>query len=150
MQIDKRQKRMLYVLGVVLCYAAFELITNSEQYFGYYMDGGNKSKTQQTVIQASVAAPESKKIGINQYDKEWSEDPFFIKEEKKAVKKRKSRPAVKLNLTAISFGGGQPVAMINDEILSPGDKIAGYTVKSIEPKSVILTKGNDRRVLKLE
>jgi len=150
MEIDKRQKRMLYVLAAVLAYAAFELITNPEQYFGFYM-GSEKADTQTAVITQPIDANQlEKKPGVNEYDKDWAEDPFYIKVEKKRRAVRQSRPQVRLNLSAISFGGGQPVAMINDEILSVNDIIAGYKVQAIEPKRVILIKGNDRRVLTLQ
>ena len=85
MEIDKRQKRMLIVLGVVLSYAAFELITNSEQYFGYYMGSSEDNQQQQTVQQAAVVQPVEHKPGVNQYDKDWGDDPFYIKVAKKAA-----------------------------------------------------------------
>jgi hypothetical protein len=150
MEIDKRQKRMLIVLGVVLAYAVFELITNSEQYFGYYM-GSDKAEVQAaSTNQVAVQTQTPKRPGVNEYDKDWGEDPFYIKVEKKRRSGRKVRPTVRLNLSAISFGGGQPVAMINDEILSVNDVIAGYKVQAIEPKRVILVKGSDRRILTLQ
>jgi len=116
MEIDKRQKRMLIVLSVVLSYAAFELITNSEQYFGYYMNSSDDTQ-QQTVQQAAVVQPVEKKPGVNQYEKDWGDDPFFIKVVKKRRSSRRARSAVKMNLSAISFGGGQPVARKSWEIL---------------------------------
>lgn len=150
MEMDKRQKRMLILLGVVLSYAAFELITNSEQYFGYYFKSETSVEADKTADQAAVQTQVIQPKGITKYDKDWGEDPFFIKSAVKKQKTAKSTPQIRLTLSAISFGGGKPVAMINNEILGVGEQIEGYRIKSIEQTRVTLVKGTEQRVLTLD
>ena len=55
-----------------------------------------------------------------------------------------------LNLRGIIYSEKDPVAIINDEVVEKGDNIGEYLVLEIEKKKVILRKGNQEFILKLE
>ncbi|MDD5194631.1 MAG: hypothetical protein PHQ96_03020 [Candidatus Omnitrophica bacterium] len=56
-----------------------------------------------------------------------------------------------LHLQGIVYSsGGKSVAIINDEVLKENGVIGSYTVVKIEQKQVLLKKGNEEFVLKLE
>jgi len=55
-----------------------------------------------------------------------------------------------LDLKGIIYSDKGAVAIINDEVLRDGDSIGDYTIVQIEEKRVILEKGNEGFILKLE
>lgn len=55
-----------------------------------------------------------------------------------------------LHLKGIIYSQGKSVAIINDEVIKEKGIIGAYTVVSIEQKKVILKKGNEEFILKLE
>jgi len=55
-----------------------------------------------------------------------------------------------LNLRGVIYSEKDPVAIINDEVVERGDSISGYLVLEIERKKVILKKGDQEFILKLE
>jgi hypothetical protein len=57
---------------------------------------------------------------------------------------------VNLTLKGIIYSAGKSVAIINDEVVSEKDKVAGFTVTKIEQKRVILEKDSKQIILKLE
>jgi len=55
-----------------------------------------------------------------------------------------------LNLKGIIYSEGNSIAIINDEVLSEGDKIGNYFVLKIDERNVLLKKDNETFTLKLE
>ena len=53
-------------------------------------------------------------------------------------------------LKGIIYSQGEPLAVIGDEVLREGEVIGGYTISKIEEKRVILKKGGEGAILKLE
>jgi hypothetical protein len=60
-------------------------------------------------------------------------------------------PPVTVQVTGIMRAGGKVMAILQDgpksDVVGPGDKFGGYTVKSIKKKTVVLEDGG--RVIKL-
>ncbi|RMH65717.1 MAG: hypothetical protein D6677_01810 [Calditrichaeota bacterium] len=152
MRLAKRERKLLYALGLVVVVLIGDVIINSDDY-GWVTGRMTKKATQKTVqkketpTQAQDASEEVYKASLIS----WGRDPFFDANNvpKKTVKKIVKRQVL-LNLKAISVAESGSVAMINDEVLMEGDTIAGYTVARISPKEVVLTKGAQKRVLKLQ
>jgi hypothetical protein len=55
-----------------------------------------------------------------------------------------------LVLKGIIYSPAMPLAIINDEVLSEGDMVAGYVIIEIKEKEVTLEKDNKGFTLKLE
>ncbi len=55
-----------------------------------------------------------------------------------------------LQLGGIIYSEESPVAIINQEVLKREEVIEGYEIMAINEKEVILKKGNDEFILKLE
>lgn len=147
MEITKSQKRLFIILGIVLAYAIYDFISNSDTYFKFY-SGNKKEKTALTSPKDSTVKIQ-KKTNLT-YKEKWGEDPFYIAEViklKKARKKREYRP--KLQLYAISYKGDQSAALINDKFLKVGDLIEGFYLKRIEKNKVILSNGKKKIILTL-
>lgn len=148
-KLEKRQRNLLVLLGVMVVAFAIDFTINSDDYLKYY--GTSKGPKKKNIVekkeQNKIAKAESKLI---KYDT-WSRDPFY--DSTVPVKRKRPKRVVKevaLTLQAISFSEGKSVAMINSEILAVGGIIEGYRVKKIQPKQVILEKGGRTRTLKLQ
>ncbi len=147
-QMTKSQKRIVVVLLIVLGYAVFDIVKNWETYKGFYTGTSKKQSTKKSsVVSKKQPTFDTKK---ENYTSDWGKDPFYVKSQKKQVRRTNYRRTVNLYLKAISFAGGNSVAMINNRILKKGDSIAGYQVVKIEPERVILRKGSRTRVLSLK
>lgn len=94
-----------------------------------------------------------------QYDGEWASDPFYYLTAEELDAQNNglmsslfgldgSQPTIEL--TAISLRGTRGMAIINDEIVTEGDRIAGFVVDQIESNFVILKKGNQPLRINLE
>ena len=70
------------------------------------------------------------------WDKEWGRDPFVPQATLSTVVK-----AVNLTLKGILWDDKYPRAIVNDKTLVEGDEIYGYTLMSINRKSVIFRTG---------
>ena len=149
-KLDKRQKNMAILLAVVLAIAAIDFVMNMDDYLSFY--GSDKKKS-------SVAAKERKiteksktqPLALHASAKEWGRDPFY--DPANEVVKKVVIPkvyVVSLVLKAISFSENMSVAMINNQVLSEGDKIEGYTVQKIEHKQVTLIKDGQLKTLRLQ
>ena len=55
-----------------------------------------------------------------------------------------------LTISGIIYSETAPLAVINDEVVTAGDKVGGYVIVEITPQSVSLQKGNEGFTLKLE
>ena len=55
-----------------------------------------------------------------------------------------------LNIRGIIYSKDSSVAIINDEVVKKGETIGGYIILKIEEKKVILKKGSEEFILKLE
>ncbi len=151
MNLDKREKNMLYVLGVVLLVFVVDIFINSEDY-AWLTGTDEDGPTVVERVKPEISSPRvsaEKPYAASVLD--WGRDPFFdpsLVVKKKKV--RKVRKTVHLDLKAISMAESGSVAMINDLILAVGDQVSGYTVVRIEPKAVELKKDGKSRILKLK
>lgn len=139
MKITKNQKRLFVILGLVLCYAIFDIIINLDQYKSLYL-GFDKSATQSS----NTLIKSKKKIeintNINPIELTWNRDPF--KSDRRILKKeeKKQDKLQALYLQAITYSGNNSLVIINDQILQIGDKIGEYKVQKIYKDKVKLTK----------
>jgi hypothetical protein len=149
-KLDKRQKNLVILLVVVIVIAAIDFVINMDDYLGFY--GSDKEKTPVEVAKAKVSEKSNtKSVFQHASAKEWGSDPFY--DPANEVVKRVVKPQVKvitLTLKAISFSENMSVAMINNQVLSEGDTIEGYTVQKIELKQVTLIKDGQTKTLKLQ
>ena len=78
----------------------------------------------------------------------WRRDPFLPPEKK--VKTILKLPLPELTLNGIVWREGTASAIINNQILRPGDRIEGLEIKAINKKEVILKGPEGEYLLKLE
>ncbi|HGY55830.1 MAG TPA: hypothetical protein ENK44_09020 [Caldithrix abyssi] len=149
MAINKSQKRLLILLGVVLAFAIFDFINNTDTYTSFYSSSQKKKK--QAAATENVQKSFSKPLTRKSYVSEWGRDPFFKKVTTQVKKKRKkSRTAEQvLFLQAISYDGLNSVALINNNVCKTGDIIAGYRIVHISQQSVTVSDGKKQTTLKL-
>ena len=76
----------------------------------------------------------------------WGRNPFAEPQEEREEKKVVGISDLKLHAIIL---GNKPSALINNSIVSVGDKITDKTIKQVEPNRVILTDGTKDYVLKL-
>ncbi len=89
----------------------------------------------------------SAKEAVPVYDT-WGRDPFAIpRKGKNAATRHKEKQD--LHLSAISWRGDKAFVLINDTVLSKGDRIAGAEVLEIYQTSVVLRRGGRWIVLDL-
>jgi len=149
MQIEKRQKVLLIVLAVVVVFAIGDFVINSDDYSSFY---GSDSKTavEKSAKPKTAAARVASARVTPPSAKSWGRDPFDDPSHKPAPRRIvKKAPRVSLTLKAISYAGQASMAMINDQVLSVGDEIAGYRIVKIEQSRVLLSKGDENLTLKL-
>lgn len=147
-RIEKREKRLLIVLAVILSIGLIDFVLNKDNYLAYY-------SSFQKEVAKKVDMPVQNEAKIKDtppvvYSNTWGNDPFYDPslEVKKAPVRTVSR-RIYLTLKAISFSQGKSVAMINSQILAEGDRIEGYTIKKIKQKEVILEQAGNIKILKL-
>ncbi len=141
MEITKSQKRLFIVLGIVVAYAAYDFISNKDDYGKMY--GGKKEVVVKTNPSDKLHLKAIKQKQITDIDMAFKRDPFFRSDMVKEIKKykRKAKPKAKpLKLQAITYSGENSFVMINDLILSQGEMVEGYVVEHIEKTRVRLTK----------
>jgi hypothetical protein len=146
--MTKSQKRLIVVLLLVLAFAAFDFIKNSDEYFSFY--SGEKTTERKTsgdtkIVRANVQGQGKKEQA---YLQNWGRDPFFDKSLVKTYVRVKRE--VPLILTAISYQGENSMVMINNKILTLGDQIEGFQVASIDETQVLLRKGDQTKILRLK
>lgn len=150
MEITKSQKRLLIILGIVICYAIFDFVTHKDEYLSYYLDKETPKKS--SIVKKPV---DSTAVAVNRAElniENWGRDPFRDMT-KKVVRRAKPKPrryVPTFRLEAISYRDGNSIALINDRILRKGDKISGYRVMDIGSERVVLSNSKNRIVLKLE
>ena len=155
MEINAREKKLLIVLAVIVFVFGIDFILNSDDYIGFY----SHSEKKEAVIKKQKVTIPAKGLPANKTSeksiaslKEWGRDPFRDKQSKVYVKKKRlphKNRDVKLELKAISVAQNLTVAMINSKVVANGDEIAGYIVKDISSKEVILEKNGAQTILKL-
>ncbi len=140
MKVNKSQKRLFIILGVVVAYAAYDFISNRSDYEVY--SGGGKTvvvkPSKNVILKANV-----QKAQVKDLDFKWKKDPFYRDDIPKKILKKKRRIKPKerpLRLQAITFSDQNSFVMINDLILSEGEYVQGYMVKKIERTRVKLIK----------
>lgn len=149
LSLSKGQKRLLFVLAIVMAYGIFDVVSNKDRYFSYY--GARKPNKIQPNDAVNINVAEIQKTSnVNaKYLHAWGDDPFY---NQRFVHRRVVRQRIPtetpLNLKAISYGENS-VVMINDRVLMVGDVIQGYQIKRIEPRRVILSKGSETKILTL-
>lgn len=147
-QLTKSQKRLFFILALIIAYGVFDVVSNWDSYSGFY-SGKHKKKTKNQVIDKKSLNP-TPRVEASEYEKGWKSDPFYVRVKMRTVKKRSAPRQVYLKLDAISFANENSVAMINNKILKAGDSVSGYRLTKIEPKRVVLQKGGSIRVLRLK
>ena len=150
MEITKSQKRLFIILGLVIIYFIYDIVSDWETYAGFY--SGEKVAVQQVDNKSQIKAEQNlKKEQDKQYLEKWGRNPFYKKiEKKKAVRVVKKTKTVNFKLHAVSMKDNNSVALINDKIVKIGDMISGYTLKKINKKQVILSDGQKTITLKLD
>ncbi|MCB9057302.1 MAG: hypothetical protein H6627_01980 [Calditrichae bacterium] len=148
-KLEKRERNLLIILGIVVLIGAVDFAINTEDYLGYYSsDQKNVEKKESNIPVQNLKSSQMK----NQITyTNWDRDPFYNSSIR--VSKTVYRNTVKettFQLKAISFSEGMSVAMINSQVLKVGDTIEGYKVSKIEPKQVILEKDGQSKILKLQ
>ena len=71
------------------------------------------------------------------------------KKENQRKPQKPSRPAVSLKLKGTIIGGDNPIAVINDQFVYPGDRIGEYQVVRITKDEVLLSSDGHEMVLKV-
>lgn len=160
-----RQKVLFLILAILL---AVYLIDQ-----GVFSGGGSESgslddrqasQIMEADLRRSVEADrasyqDADRLKTFQYDGDWASDPFYYLTAEELDAQNNglitsifgldgSQPAIEL--TAISLRGTRGMAIINDEIVTEGDRIAGFVVDQIESNFVILKKGNQPLRINLE
>ena len=74
--------------------------------------------------------------------------PLLMKA-RQATEHKSSKPALSLKLRGTIVGGGEPIAIINDQFMRKGDQIGGFNVVKIGKREVLLRSANDQLILKL-
>jgi len=90
---------------------------------------------------------ENIRLDVEEENIDFVRDPF-----EKVVVKPTGGPSLSysdLVLTGIMWEENNAVVVINDQILKEGDMILGFRIASIAKGEVLLTKGNQRYVLRL-
>ena len=148
-KLEKRERNLLIVLGIIVLAGAIDFAINTDDYLKYYGSTDKKVevKTEKKIQTNQIIDDQNK---FTKYET-WGRDPFY--DPSTMVKRTVYKPKVQeviLDLKAISFSEGKSVAMINSQIVTVGDVVEGYTVKSIEPKQVIIEKDGQTKTLKLQ
>ncbi|NOX38452.1 MAG: hypothetical protein GXO78_13040 [Calditrichaeota bacterium] len=157
-QLNKKEKRLLLFLLLILLYAVFDVITNFDDYKRAYTGGEEETAvTEETDADTLAAQPETvERVRKLPYRPGvWEQDPFRSQPNVPVVipvaggKNGVVQPQISLRLQAISVGASGAVALINGMLVQEGDRIHGYRVVRIEPDRVILESGQQRRVLEM-
>ena len=142
MEVTKSQKRLFIVLGIVVAYAAYDFLSNKDDYDKMY--AGKKEvvvKTNPNDKLQIIAMQQTRQI--KDIDMNFKRDPFYRDDiDKKIIKyKRHSKPkASTLKLQAITYADANSFVMINDLILAEGEIVEGYRIEQIEKTRVRLSK----------
>jgi hypothetical protein len=73
----------------------------------------------------------------------------LLKKARRPTEQKSSKPAPALKLKGTIVGGGDSIAIINDQFIRKGDQIGEFSVVKIGKKEVLLRSANDQVVLKL-
>ena len=73
----------------------------------------------------------------------------LLKKARQPTEQKSLKPALSLKLRGTIVGGGEPIAIINDQFMRKGDRIDGFNVVKIGKKEVLLRSANDELKLKL-
>lgn len=130
------------VLGIVAAISLIYGITASPKKKSFKTSESDISKNLRTEEAAKDSAVSAKRMASRTSFKSWRRSPF--------VPPGSGATTSALVLNGIIGHKDKPKAMINDSLVSIGDKIGNYTVLSIKSKSVILTDGNGNIELKME
>ena len=142
MEVTKSQKRLFIVLGIVVAYAAYDFLSNKDDYEKMY--AGKKEvivKTNPDEKLEIKALQQTRKI--TDIDMDFKRDPFYRDNMIKEIKKYKKRTKPKtraLKLQAITYSNDNSFVMINDLILAEGEMVDGYVIEKIEKTRVRLSK----------
>lgn len=145
--LTKSQKRLLIIMAVVLVFAVFDFIVNSDDYLSFFSKHKTSTKSKATKTKLAQNNINIKAEQSEKYFHEWGRDPFYDKNFAVPVKIRRE---ISLTLKAISYEGKNSVVMINDKVLMLGDVIEGYQLIKIDPTQVFLRKGETSKILYLK
>jgi len=137
--VEKKEQVQLAVIGAGLVVLVFFLITNLKT---AAKRPNRPAAPEAAPAAASADAPVLRKrdagraLGLQEkrWETAWGRDPF------RAMSDTAGR-LVELQLKGISFSPQkQGFAFINDQIVTVGDAVSGYTVSRIEKEKVVLTR----------
>lgn len=167
--LGKRQIVLMIILGMVVTYALYDLLSPSDEP-GKVPAPASKKSVPQVVDQSQVLhkqitalkesngnpAGKKQKHLVERVNAGWKRDPFGMKVDRNtmagyppSVKGITERRPTGLNLTAISRKGNLAFVLINEEVLGPGESINGFQVDAIRDKSVVMSKNNFKFTLRL-
>jgi len=146
-EITKSQKRLFIILGLVIIYGIYDIISNFDTYFSFYT-GQKQEKVSSKNNNDKILKPKLKQSSRD-YIKTWGSDPFYIVVKSKKAKRVPIKSAPKLHLLAIIYDEPNSIAMINDAMVKTGDMISGYRIVNIKQNSVTVTYGNKTTILTL-
>ena len=142
MEVTKSQKKLFIVLGIVVAYAAYDFLSNKDDYEKMY--AGKKEVVVETNPNEEWQIKwlqQTRKI--TDIDMDFKRDPFYRDNMIKEIKKYKKRTKPKtraLKLQAITYSNNNSFVMINDLILAEGEMVDGYVIEKIEKTRVRLSK----------
>ncbi len=138
----KRKAIVFGIAGMALAWAFFNspLMENNA--------GSGDAVTEPTAELQSVLAQNSISTTLQASADEWRGDPFPRKGSARQVEAA-PRETQTFKLSAISKAGSSYMAVVNGSVLSDRSAIEGWRVIRIDDKSVVLTNGSSKKVLKL-
>jgi len=150
--MNKRQKVLLMIFAVALLYLAFDR--------GWFNLGTTTTETNNEIA-GDLIEEKAQTMGLQQlanipmldvlsWEKDWEKDPFYyvdeahIQRDESVINKffgGDEGQIKNLQLTGISQQGSSAFAIINGDIVTVGDVIAGMRVEKITFNYVILAQG---------
>ena len=74
----------------------------------------------------------------------------MVKKEDSGPEKTAQESAPLLQVSTILISGQTKVAAINGALVRPGDEVSGYRITEIEERQVTLSRGKEKRVVKID
>lgn len=147
MKFNKSQKRLLYILAIVVAYAGFDFYQNLDKYSKIYGVAKEISKSAENLTSINPVLLDS--LSKNIEYKQWGKNPFASRLIKSRSTAAKPKPDKSFNLTAILFEPGNSLAIINGKIVKEGEFISQAQVREIHKDYLKLIRNNKRFELRI-
>ena len=143
--MQNKKNIVLIILGIAAVFSLIYGITAPPK-------GGGARAVKSSDAREAEAVPPVRKLVLKERHavktefKSWGRNPFIKKGIQEKIQENiQEKPAVpeslKLTLNGIIWNAKNPRALINNAILSKGDKIGANTIVDIKQKSVVLNDG---------